>query len=111
MDAFWKRLRCAASYDRLVSLRRAYHDLHTPHGGLIVNDSKILDHISALVHEEDQLRAAGAAAGNAERLRHVEEQLDQCWDLLRQRRAKREFGQDPNAAQVRDAGTVENYEG
>lgn len=75
-----------------------------------MNDSKILDHISELVKEEDHLRAAGGT-GNAERLRHVEEQLDQCWDLLRQRRAKREFGQDPDSAQVRDAGTVENYEG
>jgi hypothetical protein len=37
--------------------------------------------------------------------------LDQCWDLLRQRRAKREFGQDPESAQVRDAGTVETYTG
>jgi hypothetical protein len=74
-----------------------------------VSDIKILDHISALVDEENKLRAGGQ--GNAERLRHVGEQLDQCWDLLRQRRAKREFGQDPGTAQVRDAGTVENYEG
>jgi hypothetical protein len=74
-----------------------------------VSDIKILDHISALVDEENKLRAGGPE--NAERLRHVGEQLDQCWDLLRQRRAKREFGQDPNTAHVRDAGTVENYEG
>lgn len=76
-----------------------------------MNDTKILDDIAALVQEESTLRAAGQATGNAERLKHVEEQLDQCWDLLRQRRAKREFGQDPNTAQVRDVGTVENYEG
>ena len=74
-----------------------------------MNDVKILEHITALVEEEGKLRSGGPA--DADRLRHVEEQLDQCWDLLRQRRAKREFGQDPNTAQVRDAGTVENYEG
>ena len=76
-----------------------------------MNDTKILDQISALVHEENALRAAGPATASAERLGHVEQQLDQCWDLLRQRRARREFGQDPDSAQVRDAGTVENYEG
>ena len=76
-----------------------------------MNDTKILEQISALVEEENTLRSAGPAASSAERLRHVEEQLDQCWDLLRQRRAKREFGDDPNSAQVRDVGTVENYEG
>ena len=76
-----------------------------------MNDTKILEQISALVEEENKLRTAGPAAGSDERLKHVEEQLDQCWDLLRQRRAKREFGEDPNSAQVRDVGTVENYEG
>ena len=53
----------------------------------------------------------GPAAADAQRLKHLEEQLDQCWDLLRQRRAKREFGQDPDAAEPRDIGTVERYEG
>jgi hypothetical protein len=38
-------------------------------------------------------------------------QLDQCWDLLRQRRARREFGQDPKGAQVRSPEVVEHYEG
>lgn len=73
-----------------------------------MDDKRILDHISELVQEEHKLTAAG---GNEERLRHVSEQLDQCWDLLRQRRAKREFGEDPDTAQVRDAKTVENYQG
>ncbi|MDB5861106.1 MAG: hypothetical protein JWQ76_4795, partial [Ramlibacter sp.] len=45
------------------------------------------------------------------RLKQVEVELDQCWDLLRQRRARREFGQDPDNATPRDGGTVENYEG
>ena len=39
----------------------------------------------------------------------MEVELDQCWDLLRQRRAKEEFGQDPDDAEARSAGTVENY--
>lgn len=77
-----------------------------------MSDSSILGHISQLVEEERALRAdAGKADHNAERLRHVEEQLDQCWDLLRQRRAKREFGQDADTAQVRDPRTVEGYTG
>ena len=77
-----------------------------------MSDASILQHVSALVDEEHRLRAAGTpSAAEQQRLRHIEEQLDQCWDLLRQRRAKREFGQDPSAAQVRDASTVERYEG
>ena len=77
-----------------------------------MNDTKILEHITALVDEEHQLRDGAASPGqNAERLRHVAEQLDQCWDLLRQRRARREFGEDPAAAAVRDVKTVEGYEG
>lgn len=76
-----------------------------------MSDKTILEHISALVDEEKNLRSAPSATADATRLKHVEEQLDQCWDLLRQRRAKREFGQDPASAQVRDPGTVENYEG
>ena len=77
-----------------------------------MNDKSILDHITALVSEEHQLRSESAKAGSdPARLKHVEEQLDQCWDLLRQRRAKREFGDDPATAAVRDVGTVERYEG
>jgi hypothetical protein len=77
-----------------------------------MNDKTILQHVSELVEEEKQLRAGAAQpADKADRLRHLNEQLDQCWDLLRQRRARREFGQDPEAAQPRDIGTVENYEG
>jgi hypothetical protein len=73
-----------------------------------MDDKRILDHIGELVQEEHRLTAAG---GNEARLRDVSEQLDQCWDLLRQRRAKREFGEDPDSAQVRDARTVEGYRG
>jgi hypothetical protein len=77
-----------------------------------MSDRSILEHINALIDEEHRLRDHTAApGGNEERLRHLGEQLDQCWDLLRQRRAKREFGQDPAGAQPRDLGTVEGYEG
>ena len=77
-----------------------------------MSDKSILDHITELVSEEHQLRSGpGQAGSNAARLKQVEEQLDQCWDLLRQRRAKREFGEDPESAAVRDVGTVERYQG
>jgi hypothetical protein len=77
-----------------------------------MSDKTILEHISSLVDEERQLRAdTSKPEENATRLKHVAEQLDQCWDLLRQRRAKREFGEDADSAAVRDVGTVERYEG
>ncbi len=78
-----------------------------------MDDQTILDRITALVDEEKQLRGDADAAPeqNADRLKALGEQLDQCWDLLRQRRAKREFGEDPNAAAPRDVGTVEGYVG
>ncbi|HEX7688721.1 MAG TPA: DUF2630 family protein [Burkholderiaceae bacterium] len=75
-----------------------------------MDDQNILDRITALVEEERRLRADAAAPGErGDRLKQVAEQLDQCWDLLRQRRAKREFGADPDSATPRDVGTVENY--
>ena len=77
-----------------------------------MSDKTIFKHITELVDEEQQLRAEMKTPGqNAARLKHVAEQLDQCWDLLRQRRAKREFGEDPSTAVARDVGTVERYEG
>ncbi len=77
-----------------------------------MDDSTLLHRISEFVDEENRLREdAGKPGHNAERLRHVEEQLDQCWDLLRQRRAKREFGENPDTASVRDPKTVEGYIG
>jgi hypothetical protein len=77
-----------------------------------MSDQSILARISELIEEEHQLRSPKAApADSDQRLRHIEEQLDQCWDLLRQRRAKREYGEDPDSAEVRDVGTVERYEG
>jgi len=77
-----------------------------------MNDKTILAHIGELIEEEKLLKNDPAAAADAQtRIRHLEEQLDQCWDLLRQRRAKREFGDDPDSAQVRDVNTVEGYSG
>ena len=70
-------------------------------------DAGVLGHISRLVDEEHRLR--GGDAADPARLREVEEELDQCWDLLRQRRARREFGEDPDAAEARSTSTVENY--
>jgi hypothetical protein len=78
-----------------------------------MDDRSIMSHISDLVAEEHQLRARHVGEGlpDAERarLQAVEEDLDQCWDLLRQRRAKKEFGEDPDAAKARPAGEVESY--
>lgn len=78
-----------------------------------MNDDEIRHSIDQLVLEERELRAQHQLepldeAGSA-RLRAVEESLDQCWDLLRQRRAKREFGFDPNDVEVRDSSVVEHY--
>jgi hypothetical protein len=80
--------------------------------GVNMEDRTILEHISELVEEEHRLLGhGGQPEENHQRLKHVAEQLDQCWDLLRQRRAKREFGEDPDSATPRDIGTVERYQG
>jgi uncharacterized membrane protein len=96
-----------------------------PGGGIIgvtttteespMDDKQLLTRIGALVEEEHALERAAAAGGDGldeeeqARLRHLEVQLDQCWDLLRQRRARRDAGLDPEDAQVRPEGTVEGY--
>ena len=77
-----------------------------------MSDKTLLAHIGDLIEEENRLKNDPTPAADAHaRIRHVEEQLDQCWDLLRQRRARREFGDDPAGAQVRDVKTVEGYIG
>jgi hypothetical protein len=76
-----------------------------------MSDQTILTHISALIDEEHQLRSAGTTQDKEKRLKQLEVELDQCWDLLRQRRAKREFGDNPDTATPRDPGTVEGYIG
>lgn len=70
-------------------------------------DDDILARISELVAEEHQLTGT---EGAADRRRQVEAQLDQCWDLLRQRQAKREFGDDPDTAHARPIPDVEHYQ-
>jgi hypothetical protein len=82
----------------------------------VAEDIDIQQRIKGLIDEEHSLRAQlgdGDITVEEEnsRLRALEVELDQCWDLLRQRRARREFGEDPGGAQVRDAATVENYRG
>jgi hypothetical protein len=76
-----------------------------------VDDKSLLQHISELVEEEKQLRAAnhGLAGDDRRRLDTVERQLDQCWDLLRQRRAREEFGENPDEAKERPVDEVESY--
>jgi hypothetical protein len=78
-----------------------------------MKDTTILDSIAALVEREHQLRA-GPADGSAGEDPHpdliaIEVELDRCWDLLRQRRDKGEFGADPDAAAPRSASVVEGY--
>jgi Protein of unknown function (DUF2630) len=83
-----------------------------------MNDASTAARIEQLVTEEKDLRQreqrdsgdAGALAGDRDRLREVEVELDRCWDLLRQRRAREEFGLDPDDAEARSADTVERYQ-
>ena len=80
-----------------------------------MDDAKILRQINELAREEHELfeRESHAKVSEAdrERLRQIGITLDQCWDLLRQRRARRAAGLDPDEAQVRDEKTVEGYTG
>jgi hypothetical protein len=78
-----------------------------------MDEKTILSHISELVAEEHDLRSRHGSGGledaERERLRAVEVELDQTWDLLRQRRAKAEFGENPDNVEERDAAEVETY--
>jgi hypothetical protein len=82
-----------------------------------MSDESIAARIESLVAEEHQLRRseqsdstdADRLEGNRDRLDALEVELDRCWDLLRQRRALRDAGANPDDAHVRDAGTVERY--
>jgi Protein of unknown function (DUF2630) len=80
-----------------------------------MDDKEIMARIGDLIHTEHTLReqlASGELSGaqEHERLRSAEEALDQCWDLLRQRRARREFGENPDQAAARPVGEVEGYQ-
>ena len=82
-----------------------------------MSDESIAARIEGLVAEEHELRSREQSGSkdaeqleeDQRRLRDVEIELDRCWDLLRQRRALRDAGEDPDDAQVRDASTVERY--
>jgi hypothetical protein len=77
-------------------------------------DEEVSERIEALVREEHELLDRGGSergldeAGHA-RLQEIKVELDRYWDLLRQRRARRRAGQDPDGASPRDADTVEHY--
>ena len=74
-------------------------------------DQSVLNHIDRLVKEEERLYGQNELTdGDRGRLSELKVELDQCWDLLRQRRALREFGNDPDKAKVRAANVIENYE-
>jgi hypothetical protein len=79
-----------------------------------MDDERVHNRIEKLVAEEHELyeRGSGQSLSTDEhnRLEEIKVSLDQCWDLLRQRRALREAGQDPEAARVRDPEVVERYE-
>jgi hypothetical protein len=106
---------------RCLSLARASGQPATDAGGqgcgdtvVPMNDKDILANIDELIQTEHELRtklAAGEISGQEEheRLTAAEQALDQCWDLLRQRRARREFGQEPADAQARPVSEVEEY--
>jgi hypothetical protein len=78
-----------------------------------MDDQELVDTINRLAHEEEDLYGRlghGEATGtDRRRLREIEVKLDQCWDLLHQRRARRRAGLDPDDAAVRDVSTVEGY--
>ena len=80
-----------------------------------MSDAQVQDHIEQLVAEEHRLLGRSGEQGlspdDHERLERVRVELDRYWDLLRQRRAYAEFGDDPDDASLRDERTVENYEG
>jgi Protein of unknown function (DUF2630) len=79
----------------------------------LAGDKDVLDHINDLAHEEHELfekeSHGEATAADKERLKDIGVKLDQCWDLLHQRRARRSAGLDPEGADVRDERTVEGY--
>jgi Protein of unknown function (DUF2630) len=78
-----------------------------------MSDESVLAHIGRLADEEfaleQRLEGHHPTEDERERLSAIEVELDQCWDLLRQRRARRHAGLDPDGDEVRDADVVEHY--
>jgi hypothetical protein len=80
-----------------------------------MEDEDVIDRIDELVAEEHRLHEHATTGhplseADQQRLRDLEVRLDQCWDLLRQRRARRHAGQDPDGVEARDAEVVEHYQ-
>jgi Protein of unknown function (DUF2630) len=79
-----------------------------------MNDTEVLQNIQKLVQEEHELMQHAEGVGlddeQRARMKQLEVSLDQCWDLLRQRRARREMGLNPEEAKVRDPQIVEHYQ-
>jgi hypothetical protein len=80
---------------------------------LVMDDRDLISRINDLVREEHDLRERASPHGldesDRQRLEALEEALDQCWDLLRQRRAKQEYGGNPDDARTRSTTQVEGY--
>jgi hypothetical protein len=80
-----------------------------------MNDQDVLNRIDELVQEEERLLHAhegeGLSSEDHARMEEIKVQLDKAWDYLRQRRALRQYGENPDEASMRDGGTVEDYEG
>ena len=80
-----------------------------------MDDQEVIDRINELADEEHELfgkeSQGKASKADQERLKRLEISLDQCWDLLHQRRARRSAGLNPDEASVRDEKTVEGYVG
>lgn len=78
----------------------------------MATDQSVLKHIKELADEEHRLYEKGnLTEEETQRLKAINVALDQYWDLLRQRRAKEEYGEDPDQAEIRRPGIVEKYEG
>jgi hypothetical protein len=78
----------------------------------MATDQNVLKHLKELADEEHHLYEKGNLTdAERDRLKAINVALDQYWDLLRQRRAKEEFGQNPDEAEIRRPGVVEKYEG
>jgi hypothetical protein len=108
-DALW----LAGSGSERLAARRVCYDPAKREPP--VDDKSVLSRINELAAEEHSLfekEAEGpVSAEERARMEQLKVTLDQCWDLLRQRRARREFGANPDEAAVRSEGTVEGYVG
>src|SRR5262245_52479614 len=95
-----------AAFAELAASKPGWHWMNKP------LDAAVLVHIQRLASEEHRLLERGELGfEQSRRLAALQTELDQCWDLLRQRRALREFGGDPSQARARDADVVKTYLG